>query len=90
MDKQAIAGRYEKCCGGEGTGCHENMWEKCQPQIQKPEAVAPKLGPKGKVGVTQINMRLSQMEECRNGGLIWKHAYVHKLIWNIEGRMIKD
>lgn len=34
----------------------------------------PKLRPRGKVGVSQTHMRLSPMEECHNGGLIWKHA----------------
>lgn len=62
-------------------------WEKCPPQSQKPEVVVPKLGPKGEVGVSQMNMRLSQMKECHDGGLIWKHAYVHKLIWSIEGKV---
>lgn len=56
MDKQAIAGWYNKCCDGGGTGCHENMWKRCQTQIQKPEKVAPNLGPIEKVGVSQANM----------------------------------
>lgn len=38
MDKQAISGWDDKCCDGEGTGCHENMGRH-QTQIQKPDIV---------------------------------------------------
>ena len=46
----------KKCWDGGVPTYHENMWKRWQIQIQKPEIVAPKLEPKGKVGVSQENM----------------------------------
>lgn len=55
MDKQAISGWYDKCCDGEGTGCHENMGETPNSDSETRHS-NPKLEPKGKVGVSQTNM----------------------------------
>lgn len=46
----------KECWDGGVPAYHENMWKRWQIQIQKPEIVAPKLEPKGKVGVSQENM----------------------------------